>query len=176
MPAASRSSATALRMLARRPVSSAENGSSSSIRLRLPGERAGQRHALLLAAGELVRAARQRSLGSSPTISQQLRRCAARRPASAVEAEADVVGDAQMREQRAVLRHEADAAPCAGTAAGAVGQQLAVERDAARRRAPRSRRSGAAAWSCRSPTGRRSPCGCRPATSRSTPSSAATAP
>ena len=83
-----------------------------------------------------------------------VRRCArVRRSRVAVEAEADIVGDAEMRKQRAVLRHDADAAP--------VGRHARRRRRPAPRRparcgprpAPRSRRSGAAAWSCREPDG-----------------------
>ena len=100
----------------------------------------------------------------------------ARPVCAAVQAEADIVGDAQMREQRAVLRHDADAAPMRRHGAGAIGQHLAVERRCGPRPAPRSRRSGAAASSCREPDGPtiavRLPAG----TLRSTPSSAATAP
>ena len=50
-------------------------------------------------------------LRSSSTVSISSRMRAVRPASAAVEAEADIVGDAQMRKQRAILRHEADAAP-----------------------------------------------------------------
>ncbi len=55
--------ATALRMCSRRPVSSAEKGSSSSMRRGLRREGSRQCHALLLAAGKLVGTARQPCCG-----------------------------------------------------------------------------------------------------------------
>ena len=46
------------------------------------------------------------------------------------QAEADIVGDAEMRKQSAILRHEADAAPMRRNRMLRIGQQLAVEHDA----------------------------------------------
>ena len=158
MPAASRSSATASRMLARSPVSSAENGSSSSISRGCramarasatrccwpPDSWCGRRRRI-----DCVEPDHVGELGDAP------------RPVrlGPVQAEADIVGDAEMREQGAILRHDADAAPMRRN-------RMLRRRPAPRRRArcgrrpaPRSRRSGAAASSCQSPTGRRWRCG-----------------
>ena len=75
-------------------------------------DRAGERDALPLAAGELVDAAlaeafelheRQRGRDPRPDV--------AARNAARLERKGDVVGDAHMREQRVVLEHDADAAP-----------------------------------------------------------------
>jgi len=72
-------------------------------------QRAGQRDALLLAAGEFVRIA----IGQAVEADQRQRLKHARRARAAVQAvqaESDVVGDRKVGEQRQVLEHEAQAA------------------------------------------------------------------
>ena len=118
-------------MLSRRPVSSAENGSSSSIRRRLLGERAGERHALLLAAGELVRAPIQHPR-SSPTISLSSRIRASRLPAPAASRPKPMFS-ATLRCGNSAPSCGTKPIPrrCAGTSDCAVGQHSPAERDAA---------------------------------------------
>ena len=84
------------------------HGSSSSTIDGPRRERAGKRDALLLAAGELVRIA--------PLAVRRGRRARAarrcgRRDRARGDAEADVLGHGQVREERVVLEHHADAAP-----------------------------------------------------------------
>ena len=118
--------ATVLRMAARRPVSSAENGSSSSISRGCwasarasatrccwpPDSSCGQRRAMSASRATL-------------SISSAMRCCFA--PPLRGQAEADVGGHRQVREQRAVLRHVADPALVGRHRVGAVDQDLAVE-------------------------------------------------
>ena len=95
---------------------------------RVWGERAGQRHALLLAAGKLVRVARLEA--RKPHHGQHLahaRGDLAAARAAHLEAEADVSLNRAMREQRIGLEHHADVAPVRGH----VLHRLAVEQDAA---------------------------------------------
>ena len=100
---------------------------------RLHGQGTGQRHALLLTAGELPRPALGQRL--QVEIIQQLRNpLPPFLPRQSSQPEADVVGNAQMREQRVVLRHVSDAAFLGRKiqAAGTVEDGLAVERDMSR--------------------------------------------
>ena len=98
--------ATASRASMRVAASSVLNGSSSRRIAGPHAHRARERHALLLAAGQLVRPA----LGHLGVQRDELEQLAdARRPiAPARQGEADVAGDRQMREERAVLGHVAD--------------------------------------------------------------------
>ena len=96
--------------------------------LRLVDQRPGQRDALLLAAGELGRAAlararpaRRAPASRSTWSSTSLLPCA-------TQAEGDVVGDRQVREQRVALEHRVDRAPV-GLEPGDV---VVAERDGAR--------------------------------------------
>ena len=103
--------------------------------LRLAGEGAGQGHPLLLPAGELVRA----PLGHGGVQGDHLQQFGhpglhAAVPAgelAGVEAEGDVLPDAQVREQGAVLRHVAHVALVRGHPDAVAGHLGAVERDAA---------------------------------------------
>ena len=98
---------------------------------RLHGQGTGERDPLLLTTGELAWPALGQRL--QVEITEQLRNPLptrlARQPS---QPEADVVGNAQMREQRVVLRHVSNTALLGGQikAAGAVEDGLAVERDA----------------------------------------------
>ena len=140
---------------------------------RLDGERAGERHALLLAARELARqaiaeAAELHRLEEAIDLGGDLR------PAHAARAQAvgDVLRHRHVREQGVVLEDDADVA--------LVGRQVvdrrAVDPHAARGLADEAGDRRAAGWSCRSPTGRAAP---RPRRARSTgvtPSTAMAAP
>ena len=77
---------------------------------RLRREGPGERDALLLAAGELVRAAVARAAAVSPTSSSSSSTRGARAPGRPRQAEGDVRRDVEVREQRALLRHVADPA------------------------------------------------------------------
>ena len=94
---------------------------------RLRRERAGDGHTLLLAAGELVGTALAEA-AEADQVEQLVDRRAAAAPAR--EPEADVLGDGQVGEEQAVLRHVADAPRWAGTLVLRVVERLAVERDA----------------------------------------------
>ncbi len=99
--------------------------------LRLLGQAARQRDALLLAAGELVRLA----LGVGAELHQLQHRLDARRDlvlgqAVAAQAEGDVVEHREMREERVALEHHVHR-PLVGRQPGEV---LAVERDRSRGR------------------------------------------
>jgi hypothetical protein len=79
---------------------------------RLDHQRAGQRHALALAAGQLTRIA----LGQRLEVHQRERLVDARLALAALdlahlEAEADVLGHRHVRKQRVALEHDAQAAP-----------------------------------------------------------------
>ena len=118
---------------------------------RLGDQRAAERDALLLAAGELRGLApqqrfqpEQRRDPVEPRAISRLRRAAHR------QTEGDVVGDGQMREQGVGLEHHGDAARRAGQAADIA----ALDFDHAGRPARPVRRSGAAASTCRIRTDR----------------------
>ena len=68
-----------------------------------------------------------------------------------LQAEGDVVAHGHMRIERVGLEHHGEAA----LGRRHVGHVDAVDHDLAARWCPRARRSGAAAWTCRSPRGRR---------------------
>ena len=118
-------------------------------------QRARERDALPLAAGELARAGAPRSR-SSRTIAQRLgdarRARSAGAPCAPRSPYADVVADGHVREQRVVLEDGVDVAVERRDA----GDVLAVEQDRDPRSAARSRRSCAGSSSCRTPTGRAS--------------------
>ena len=116
--------ATSRRRSARSEASSAPNGSSSNIGT--DGERAGQRHPLLLAAGELVRIALV-----EPGQADQLEQFVDRRPLRSGEPEGDVAAHGQVREQGALLRDVADAAVLRGDRAPAVIDHLLADPQAA---------------------------------------------
>ena len=98
--------------------------------LRRGRQRAGQRHALLLAAGESVRVGAR--VGRHVDGGQQLGDAPlAPTPVAAVEPEGDVLADAQMREQGEVLEHQADPAPLRRQQRAGLGEHAAVERDPA---------------------------------------------
>ncbi len=106
--------------------SRAESGSSSSRICGLGGQRAGERHALLLAAGKLVGIA----LGELRQLDHRQhlvdpRLDRGRRFSRDLEAEADVLGDRHVGEQRVGLEHHADRAPVGAQ----VGDVPAVDAD-----------------------------------------------
>ena len=80
--------------------------------LRLAHQRAAQRDALALAAGELRRLARRAARRCR--ASRRCRRCAARSPAAAhaaqLQAEAEIVAHGHVRIERVVLEHDGDVA------------------------------------------------------------------
>ena len=92
---------------------------------RLRRQRAGQRDALLLAARERVRV----TLGV-PRHVDPLEHIARRRRRAA-DAEGDVLGDGQMREQRIILEHQADAARFRRPRDAGPGDRLAADQHAA---------------------------------------------
>ena len=126
---------------------------------RVGDQRAGERDALLLAAGELAPACARRSAAIC-TRSSISRALAALRLADAahLQIEGDVVEAGQMREQRVVLEHHGGAALHRRQA----DHRLAVDPDVAARSASRGRRSCAGSSSCRSRTGRAGSNRCRP--------------
>ena len=151
MPTSSWSAFSSICSALRSLASSAPSGSSSS-RTAGSGQRPRERDALLLAAGELVRAGASRSRSAGPAP-------APRRPARSCLPCGDVLVRAgrtrrcrrrQVREQRVVLEHGVDVA--------LVRRRLrhvdAVEQDLRPRSGARSRRSSAGSWSCRSRRGR----------------------
>ncbi len=105
MPVSSCSRFSSLCISLRSLRSSAESGSSSSKNLRLRGKRPGERHALLLAARKLRRLALRHCFELHQR--QHLGRARgnlALWAAEHFEAEADIVGDAQMRKERVALK------------------------------------------------------------------------
>ena len=106
-------------------------------------QRAGQRDALLLAAGQLPDAPRARSPAGAPARAPRRRACRARpvEPGRALaQPVGDVVRDVEMREQRVVLEHHVDRPPVGRHA----DHRLARRSRPRPRSAARSRRSGAA--------------------------------
>ena len=92
----------------RRSTSRLEKGSSSSSSSGRGRQRARERDALLLAAGELVRVLVERAGEADERGELAHARVALGRVAA--QPEADVAGDVEVREQRVVLEHHADAA------------------------------------------------------------------
>ena len=92
--------------------SSADSGSSSSSTCGLRRKRAGQRHALLLAAGQLVRiaVAEMRQLDQLAASRRRARRSPLCGTLRDLQAEGDVLRDRHVREQRIGLEHHADVA------------------------------------------------------------------
>ena len=123
-------------------------------RARVVHERAGERDALLLAAGELRRlAVGEVARAGRPRAAR--RRASRSRPSPTFLAcgpERDVVPHRHVREQRVLLEDRVDVALVRRD----LRDVLALEPDLARRSAARTRRSSAASWSCRSRTGRAS--------------------
>ena len=115
-------------------------------------ERAGERDALLLAAGELAGLALAEVAELDQLERLGRRACGPRpcRPCCRSSPKRDVALDAQVGEERVGLEDRVDVA----LVRRALRDVVAAEEDAAVGRAPRSRRSSAASWSCRSPTGR----------------------
>ena len=99
--------------------------------LRIDDERAGQRHALLLPARQRGGIAlRERAEADAVQHGRDPPASLDRIDAALAQAEADIVGDAEMRKQRVVLEDEADVALVGGQA-----RQVAVSQpDGARRR------------------------------------------
>ena len=140
MPARCSTRATALRMVSRRPVSSAENGSSSSISL---GLRASARASATRCCWppeswcgrrvehDAVELDHVHQLGDPFGRGPRFSRSMPKPILSATR---------QMRKERAVLRNDADAAPVRGYDGRPIGQRLAVQHHAARIRASRNRR------------------------------------
>ena len=123
---------TARDVLPRRLASREENGSSSSTTRRLRGERAGERHALLLAAGELVGPAVAEVGGQLDEV-EHLGDAVGAACARSRQAERDVGRHVEVREERALLRDVADAARLRRHRAYAVaGHDRVAEGDAAR--------------------------------------------
>ena len=96
---------------------------------RLHRHGARQRHALLLPARKLVRPPIQDTLVQPDDIGEL---GDARLPSGLApgEAETDIVGNGQMREQRTVLRHHANTAPVRRNEDAFVGESLSIEHDA----------------------------------------------
>ena len=100
---------------------------------------AGQRHALLLAAGKHMREGVRVML--QPDAGKRDMRLAARLLArQRGEAEADVVEDGEMREQREILEHQPDRALLGRQEDRRAGDLPVVQKHAARRSAARCRR------------------------------------
>ncbi len=97
---------------------------------RLRRQRAGQRHPLLLAAGELVRELLAVA-GEADPVEQPPRPLGAG-AGGAAQPEGDVPGDAEVGEEREVLEHQADAAGLGRDVAGGVGDHPAGNRHRAR--------------------------------------------
>ena len=89
-------------------------------------QRPRQRHALLLAAGELVRAADQHNAIERHHVHQLGDALVALR-CVACQAKPDVVGHAEMGEQRTVLRHVTNAALVRRHGVWPIGQQLSIQ-------------------------------------------------
>ena len=138
MPSRCCSSRSSTCMASRSLASSAESGSSSRNSLGFEGERAGDRDALALAAGQLRDAAVDHA-GQADQLEQLLGALARLRLVDAADPEAvgDVLADGQMREQRQRLEHHAEVA----LVRGRIGEVLAVEPDAAGGRRLEARRS-----------------------------------
>jgi hypothetical protein len=94
------------------------------------GQCARERHTLLLAARKFVRASHQHG-GVQRDHVHQFGNAFGAPGRVARQAEADVPFNREVRKQRAVLRHVADAALVRGHGVGAVGQLPAAQRDAA---------------------------------------------
>ena len=153
MPVSCCSLFSSIRISLRSLKSSADSGSSSSSTFGWWRQRAGQRHALLLAAGKLAGAAaaqprhldqRQHLVDACLDLGLRL--------AQHLQAEADVLRHRHVGEQGIALEHGVDR-PLEGRQRRDVLRHEAGSRP---RSATRSRRSAAAAWSCRS---RRAPAG-----------------
>jgi hypothetical protein len=99
------------------------------VRLRRQG--AGQGHALLLATRKFVRIAFA-SIAQADQFEHFFDASPSRRRRLFTQAEADVVGNGQMREQRIVLEHHANASGLGGKLDHSIRDGLAVEADAAR--------------------------------------------
>ena len=141
--------------------------------LRLDGQRAGERHPLALAAGELARVALAEVAEADEV--QQLLHAGLDLVLRALldgQAEADVVGHRHVLERGVVLEDEADLAALRRV----VGDLLAADHARCRRPAPRGRRSRAAASTCRRRTGRAARSASRRARRRDTSSSARNSP
>ena len=121
---------------------------------RLRDERAGDRDALLLAAGELGRPVRPPVAEADP-VDQLLDPRPLRLAARELERQEDVLLGRQHRQQVEELEHEADvAAPELRELGVAERAELrVVDPDLAARSAGRGRRAGASGRTCRSPTG-----------------------
>ena len=114
----------------------------------------GQRHPLLLAAGQLVRVAAGQV--AQPDQLEHLGDPAAPRRgagASRSSPKRDVAGRRQVREQRVVLEDQADPAPLRVHARAGPGDLVAGDAGSRRRRAARARRSAAAAVDLPQPEG-----------------------
>ena len=124
---------------------------------------AAERHALLLAAGELARACAPRSWprpSSSATSRQALRALRGAATLRTSRPKTMFSLDGEVREERVGLEHHRDAA----LRRGHVGHVAPADEERARRSASPARRSGAAWWTCRSRTG--------PAARRTSPAAA----
>ena len=92
--------------------------------------------------------------GSSTRSSTRVDPRAGRGRSTARQAEADVGGHVEVREERTLLRDVADRGAAGGHRSALARDHAVADRDGARRRGRGSRRPAAAAWSCRSPTAR----------------------
>jgi hypothetical protein len=97
---------------------------------RLGRQRSGQRHALLLATGEFMRIA-PLGAGEPHQIQHFGHARGALRAGQAVDAEADVLPHIQVRKQRVVLEHHADAPQLGCERAARAADHLATEADLA---------------------------------------------
>ena len=157
----------------RRRRSSAPSGSSSSSARGPVDERAGERDALLLAAGQLRRACACRGRRAATSSSASPTRVRTSSLATLLRSSPKATfSRRQVREQRVGLEDRVDVA----LVRRQLGDVVAAEEDAAVGRAPRSRRSSAASSSCRSPTGRAARRTRRAAISRSSASTAVMSP
>ena len=126
---------------------------------RLDGERAGERDALALAAGELRRDSASRGRRAGRGRAAPRRACGSRRVAGrrargrTVRPKAMLSKTRHVAEERIVLEDEADVA----LAARSGGARPRRRRERGRRSAGRARRGCAGASSCPSPTGRAAP-------------------
>ena len=181
-PSSSRSWSSSARISPRIEASSDETGSSATSTCGLERQRAGDQHALALAAGQLVRVAQEAALrraaarpGDSAAATSSVSLVAGRDQPCMPQPLGDRLVDGLPRVQRAgrVLQHQlhpAAVAPCRPRAR--VAQRLAVEQHLAGRRAARGRAASGPAWSCREPDSPTSATTSPRPTSRSTPSTA----
>ena len=151
MPTACCSRRSSTCICSRSFLSSADSGSSSKQHLRPHDQRAGQRDALALAAGQLGGAALaeagERHLRQRLVDAALLFHAVEPQPLQPV---GDVLLDVEMREDGVALEHHVGRPAVGRECRPSAGRRWR----SSRRSGCRSRRSSGAAWSCRSPTAR----------------------